>query len=254
MVKIEADLMDPENSSQSELLSYVNKELVGKLLQEYPQVKKSVEGQAREFAKVGVSVQKRGWIILLFMFVTVVLTFRSFTQAIAVFATSIFGFSGVVFGHFIHDYQLSMFSFFGVIALVGIMVNDGLVLISALNINLKAGMPYKEALKKAALSRFRPIILTSVTTIAGLAPLIFEKSMQAQFIIPMAIAIAYGLLAATFLTLVFLPITLYILNSFKVFVHWLITGEVFKDNSEKLEASVKELKYERLVEGDKELK
>ena len=254
MVKIEADLMDPENSSQSELLSYVDKELVGKLLKEYPQVKKSVEGQAREFAKVGVSVQKRGWIILLFMFVTVVLTFRSFTQAIAVFTTSIFGFSGVVFGHFIHDYQLSMFSFFGVIALVGIMVNDGLVLISALNINLKVGLPYKEALKKAAISRFRPIILTSVTTIAGLAPLIFEKSMQAQFIIPMAIAIAYGLIAATFLTLVFLPITLYVLNYFKVFIHWLVTGEVFKDNSEKLEASVKELEYERLAEGDKDLK
>lgn len=254
MIKIEADLMDPENSSQSELLSYVNKDLLGALLKQYPQVKKSVEGQAREFAKVGVSVQKRGWIILLFMFVTVVLTFRSFTQAIAVFVTSIFGFSGVVFGHFIHDYQLSMFSFFGMIALVGIMVNDALVLISALNINLKSGMSYKEALKKAAFSRFRPIVLTSVTTIAGLAPLIFEKSMQAQFIIPMAIAIAYGLLAATFLTLVFLPITLYSLNFVKVIVRWLITGEVFKDNSEKLEASVKELEFEHLVGGDKEVK
>ena len=112
----------------------------------------------------------------------------------------------------------------------------------------------EDALKKAAISRFRPIVLTSVTTIAGLAPLIFEKSMQAQFIIPMAIAIAYGLLAATFLTLVFLPITLYSLNFVKVITHWLITGEVFKDNSEKVEASVKELKYERLVEGNKELK
>mgnify|MGYP001164110185 CR=1 FL=1 len=254
MVKIEADLMDPENSSQSELLSYVNNDLVGALLLEYPQVKKSVEGQAREFSKVGVSVQKRGWIILLFMFVTVVLTFRSFSQAIAVFTTSLFGFSGVVIGHLIHDYQLSMFSFFGMIALVGIMVNDGLVLISALNINLKKGMSYKDALKKAAISRFRPIILTSVTTVAGLAPLIFEKSMQAQFIIPMAIAIAYGLLAATFLTLIFLPITLYSLNFVKVIYHWLLTGDVFKGKSEKLEASVKELKYERFVERDKYLK
>ena len=250
MVKIEADLMDPENSSQSDILSYVNKDLLGTLLKEYPQVKKSVEGQAREFAKVGVSVQKRGWIILLFMFITVVLTFRSFTQAIAVFVTSIFGFSGVIFGHLIHDYQLSMFSFFGMIALVGIMVNDGLVLISSLNINLKRGMSYQSALKKAAISRFRPIVITSVTTIAGLAPLIFEKSMQAQFLIPMAIAIAYGLLAATFLTLVFLPITLYSLNYFKVVIHWLITGKVFKHNSEQLEASVKELKYERLIKGD----
>jgi len=141
------------------------------------------------------------------------------------------------------------------IALVGIMVNDALVLISGLNINLKRGMRYKDALRKAALSRFRPIVLTSVTTIAGLAPLIFEKSMQAQFLIPMAIAIAYGLLVATFLTLVFLPITLYSLNFVKVIIHWLVTGKVLKNSSEQLEASVKELKYEHLTEGgDKELK
>ena len=248
MIKIEADLMDVESSSSSELLTYVNDELVTPLLLEFPQVRKSVEGQAREMGKVQSSIKERGLLILLFMFITVVLTFRSFSQAAAVFITSIFGFAGVIWGHFIHGYQMSLFSIFGMIALIGIMVNDALVLISALNINLKRGMEFVDALKKAALSRFRPILLTSVTTIAGLAPLIFEKSMQAQFLIPMAIAIAYGLLMATFLTLVFLPAILYVFNRWKFVIKWLATGKI-KNKPEELERAVIELEYEKLVDS-----
>ena len=184
------------------------------------------------------------------MFVTVVLTFRSFSQAAAVFITSIFGLAGVIWGHFIQGFQMSIFSIFGMIALIGIMVNDALVLISALNINLKKGMDYVEALKKASYSRFRPILLTSLTTVAGLAPLIFEKSMQAQFLIPMAIAIAYGLVMATFLTLVFLPSILLILNRVTQVLDWLITNK-FKKNRSEVESAVVELEYERKVDEAK---
>ena len=192
-------------------------------------------------------VGERGWIFLLFMFITVTITFRSFTQAFAVFLTSLFGFAGVIWGHFIHGYQMSLFSIFGMIALIGIMVNDALVLISALNINIKKGMEYVPALKKAAISRFRPILLTSITTIAGLAPLIFEKSMQAQFLIPMAIAIAYGLIMATFLTLVFLPSVLLVLNQINKVLSWLVTGKVYQKDKE-VEPAFKELKYERMID------
>lgn len=247
MIKVEADILDVETSSSSELLAFVNDSLVGPLMFEYPEVKKSVEGQAREMGKVQKSMNARGGFILLFMFITVVLTFRSFSQAAAVFITSIFGFAGVVWGHYIHGYQMSLFSIFGMIALIGIMVNDALVLISALNINLKRGMEFVAALKKAAISRFRPILLTSLTTVAGLAPLIFEKSMQAQFLIPMAIAIAYGLIMATFLTLVFLPSILLIFNKWKVVKTWLMTGKVEKD-TKNVERAVIELEYERLVD------
>ena len=247
MVKVEADILDVETSSSSELLAFVNDSLVGPLMLEYPEVKKSVEGQAREMGKVQKSMNARGGFILLFMFITVVLTFRSFSQAAAVFITSIFGFAGVVWGHYIHGYQMSLFSIFGMIALIGIMVNDALVLISALNINLKRGMEFVAALKKAAISRFRPILLTSLTTVAGLAPLIFEESMQAQFLIPMAIAIAYGLIMATFLTLVFLPSILLIFNKWKVVKTWLMTGKVEKA-TENVERAVIELEYERLVD------
>lgn len=247
MVKVEADLLDVEGSSSSDLLRFVNDSIVGPLLLEYPDVRKSVEGQAREMAKVGKSVGERGWIFLLFMFITVTITFRSFTQAFAVFLTSLFGFAGVIWGHFIHGYQMSLFSIFGMIALIGIMVNDALVLISALNINIKKGMEYVPALKKAAISRFRPILLTSITTIAGLAPLIFEKSMQAQFLIPMAIAIAYGLIMATFLTLVFLPSVLLVLNQINKVLSWLVTGKVYQKDKE-VEPAFKELKYERMID------
>lgn len=246
MIKVEADILDVEKSSSSDLLSFVNDSLVNQLLLEYPQVRRSVEGQARESQKVMRSVKSRGWLILLFMFITVVLTFRSFSQAAAVFITSIFGFAGVIWGHMIHGYQMSLFSFFGMIALIGIMVNDALVLISALNVNLKRGMPYIDALKKAATSRFRPILLTSVTTIAGLAPLIFEKSMQAQFLIPMAIAIAYGLIMATFLTLIFLPSILLVFNKWKIVIHWLKTGNVIKEG-EQVERAVVELEFEEML-------
>ena len=247
MVKVEADLLDVEGSSSSDLLKYVNDSIVDPLLVEYPDVRKSVEGQAREMAKVGKSVGERGWLFLVFMFITVTITFRSFSQAFAVFLTSLFGFAGVIWGHFIHGYQMSLFSIFGMIALIGIMVNDALVLISALNINIKNGMNYIPALKKAAISRFRPILLTSITTVAGLAPLIFEKSMQAQFLIPMAIAIAYGLVMATFLTLVFLPSLLLLLNRFNKIFYWLMTGKVYKMDKE-VEQAFRELKYERMVD------
>lgn len=250
MVMVEADIFDVENSSSTELSSFVNDTLVAGLLERYPDVKQSVEGQPREMMKVQKSIKSRGWMILLFMFITVVLTFRSFSQAAAVFITSVFGFSGVIWGHYIHGFQMSIFSIFGMIALIGIMVNDALVLISALNINLKRGMEFIPALKKAGLSRFRPILLTSVTTVAGLAPLIFEKSMQAQFLIPMAIAIAYGLLLATFLTLVFLPSILILFNKMNKVYFWLKTGVVAENDAES-EPAVRELAHEKNVDDSK---
>ena len=130
------------------------------------------------------------------------------------------------------------------IALIGILVNDSLVFISKFNKNLKEGLKLEEALTATGMSRFRPIILTSITTIAGLAPLIFEKELQAQFLIPMAIAIAYGLILATLLTLVFLPAFLKIVNKIRYTKEWIFTGK--KLNHEEREPAIKELKYEKL--------
>lgn len=122
------------------------------------------------------------------------------------------------------------------------MVNDGLVLIGKFNTFLKRGMPFEEALLAAGKSRFRAIFLTSITTIAGLAPLIFETSLQAQFLIPMAISIAYGIGVATFLTLLMLPLLLSVFNSIKVGTHWFWTGK--KPAREEVERAIKEKESE----------
>jgi multidrug efflux pump subunit AcrB len=153
-----------------------------------------------------------------------------------------FSMIGVIWGHYIHNFALGILSFLGIIALIGIMVNDGLVLIGKFNSYLKEGLNFDEALIKAGQSRFRAIFLTSLTTVAGLAPLIFEKSRQAQFLIPMAISIAYGIAIATILTLVMLPLMLSVSNAIKVNIKWLITGG--KVTKEEVERAIIESQFD----------
>jgi multidrug efflux pump subunit AcrB len=125
------------------------------------------------------------------------------------------------------------------------MVNDGLVFIGRFNSNLRDGMIFDDALYEAGKSRFRAIFLTSITTIAGLAPLIFEKSLQAQFLIPMAISVAYGIGFATLLTLLVLPMFLSFSNQFKVGLKWISTGKVIE--KEKVERAVIEQTEDEFV-------
>ena len=153
-----------------------------------------------------------------------------------------FSLIGVGWGHYIHGFPINILSWLGIIALIGIMVNDGLVLIGKFNTYLKQGNSFNKALIMAGRSRFRAIFLTSVTTIAGLAPLIFETSRQAQFLIPMAISIAYGIGLATFLTLLMLPLLLATGNSLKVGVKWLWTGK--KPKREEVERAIMEKEAE----------
>jgi multidrug efflux pump subunit AcrB len=145
---------------------------------------------------------------------------------------------GVAWGHYIQGYIFSMLSFFGAIALAGIVINDSLVLVNTMNRNLKEGMDFDSSLFKAGITRFRPVLLTSITTIAGLGPLIFEQSRQAQFLSPMAISVAYGLLFGTFLTLLMLPSMLMAFNRIKMFVTWLVKGS--KPKPEMVEPAVRE--------------
>jgi multidrug efflux pump subunit AcrB len=122
--------------------------------------------------------------------------------------------------------DISMMSMFGMVALSGIVVNDAIVLIECYNENLKDGLHVKDALVAAGMRRFRAILLTTLTTSFGLAPIIFERSMQAQFLIPMAVAIAYGVAFASLLTLVLIPCLLYILNDAQRSGVWLWKGEM----------------------------
>ena len=243
-VQIDADLLNPKIDNPLSITANIEEFINSNIKTIYPSIKHSVEGQIRSQAETGNSLKFSGPIVLILMLTIILFTFRSLLQTFAVFVLIPFGFIGVGWGHFIHNFQLSMFSYFGMIALIGILVNDSLVFISKFNKNLKEGLKLDDAIQDTGLSRFRPIILTSITTIAGLAPLIFEKELQAQFLIPMAIAIAYGLILATLLTLVFLPAFLKVVNKMRYIKEWIFTGK--KLNDEELEPAIKELEYEKL--------
>ena len=146
------------------------------------------------------------------IYVVIAAMFRSYVQPFVILFTVPFGLIGAIFGHLLMGIELSMMSLFGMVALAGVVVNDAIVLIEAFNRNLAAGQPFMDALVEACRSRFRAIFLTTVTTVGGLAPIILERSFQAQFIIPMALSIAAGLVFATVLTLVIIPNLLVVLN------------------------------------------
>ncbi|UTW62967.1 efflux RND transporter permease subunit [bacterium SCSIO 12741] len=240
-VRIEADIADPDVSA-SDMIAEIKDNILPDLLQKYPSISVSYEGQSKEQQKMGRSAVKVIPIILILMAAIIILTFRSFLQTLAVFLTIPFGFIGVGWGHWFHDQAISMLSMFGVIALIGVMVNDSLVFVSRTNELIKETGDVMKAIFEAGRSRFRPIILTSVTTVAGLAPLILETSFQAQFLIPMAISVAYGLMIATYTTLIVLPVLLVMINRFRMFGFWSWNG--IWPSREQVEPAHKELKNE----------
>ncbi|NEX13927.1 MAG: RND transporter [Prosthecochloris sp.] len=237
VVKIEADIVST-SESVPELLEYIASQIMPGLLDTFPDVSYDFEGQSRESDKTTSSMKRVFPVVLGLMFLVVVFSFRSFLQAGIVFVMIPFSVIGVVWGHFIQGYLMSILSMFGVIALIGIVINDALVFVNTFNSRLKEGMLFSDALYDVGLNRFRPIILTSLTTIAGLGPLIFEPSRQAQFLSPMAISVAYGLLFGTLLTLVVLPALLVLANRSKVFLTGLLKGE--RPTSESVEPAVRQ--------------
>ncbi|WP_299016109.1 efflux RND transporter permease subunit [uncultured Polaribacter sp.] len=240
-IQVTADLKDL-SASETDILDNIKTVIMPEILSKYPTVKPIYEGQNREAKKTTDSINVVGPIILLLIYIVIAFTFRSYSQPILLIIMIPFSMIGVIWGHYFHSFSIGILSFLGIIALIGIMVNDGLVLIGKFNSYLKEGFKYDEALVKAGQSRFRAIFLTTLTTIAGLAPLIFEKSRQAQFLIPMAISIAYGIAIATVLTLIMLPLMLSVSNSIKVKIKWLRTGDEI--TKEEVERAIIESKFD----------
>jgi len=237
-IQVSADIKDTKKTSATDIMAEIRDEIMPEILSKYPTVTPSYEGQNRERNKLMKSLGPVGWTVLALIYIVIAFTFRSYSQPLILLALIPFSLPAVAWGHWIHDFPVNILSMLGIIALIGIMVNDGLVLISKFNSNLKSGLSFDNALYEAGRSRFRAIFLTSLTTIAGLAPLIFEQSRQAQFLIPMAISIAYGIGFATILTLVVLPIFLSFSNFIKTNVKWLWTGEQI--TKEEVERAIKE--------------
>jgi len=178
----------------------------------YPGYSLSFEGEEKDRRESLQSLFAAFWVALLMIYVILASLFKSFVQPVVVMFTVPFSFIGVVFGFFVAGQPLGLMCLIGVVALAGIVVNDSIVMVDFINRRRAEGMPRDEAVRDAGRVRFRPIILTSVTTIFGLLPLAFLARGQAAFLSPLAIAIVWGLLFATVLTLIVIPCTYTILD------------------------------------------
>ena len=216
IIEIEGELAS-ENAYSSDIISEVEK-LFPIIKEKYPSVRMELAGSSDEGTITANSMKKIMPVFGFLILCIVLITFRSKAQTFLVFLLMPFTLVGVYFGHLLHGMPISVLSGFGVVALIGVLVNDALVFITSFNLRLKKGESFLVALEITSINRFRPIILTTITTVFGLLPLIFEKSMQAQFLIPMAISLSYGIIMATLLTLLFLPVLLLTVNNIRLFI------------------------------------
>ncbi|SCA58352.1 hypothetical protein AB751O23_AA_00210 [Chlamydiales bacterium SCGC AB-751-O23] len=213
-MQVSADVDEQKNNSNF-IMQSLYKDFLPNLKEKYPGINFSLEGQQRE-QKESIDALKVGFALTLFLlFSLLAIPFNSYSQPLVVLASIPFGIVGAIIGHIILGYSLSIISLFGIIALSGVVINDSLVLLVTCNrLRQAEGLSGEEAMIRAVQMRFRPIILTSLTTFLGLAPMIFESSMQARFLIPMAISIGFGILFATFIILLIVPSLYLILDRF----------------------------------------
>ena len=192
-------------SEVSKVLASVRSEMLPALVAKYPGLDFSFEGRQADMRDSIQSFYYTCTIALVVIYVLLAIPFRSYIQPVIVMTAIPFAVVGAILGHLIMGYSLSMISIMGIIALSGVVINDGLVMVDYANKRRKAGASPFEAVTQAGIRRFRPIILTTVTTFGGLAPMIFETSRQARFLVPMALSLGYGILFATFITLLLVP-------------------------------------------------
>lgn len=190
----------------------------------FPGVSVSFEGRKKETAESLGSLAIGFPVAMLAIYGLLAVLFRSYYQPFVVMIAIPFAIVGAVLGHLVMGFPLTLLSMIGIVALAGIVVNDSLILVDFVNRRRRGGMPLIEAIVDGAKSRLRAILLTSITTVAGIAPLMFETSFQAQFLIPMAISIAFGLAFATGLTLVLLPTVYLVVEDLKGCLRWVWTG------------------------------
>lgn len=223
-VTVEADMVDPFGEVPP-ILATVENDIVPRLKASFPTVSVDYGGQSREGAKARRQIGLYFGGAFLLIFFILMSTFRSFYQAIMIIAMIPLGWIGAAVGHGIEGHPVSLLSAWGMIALSGVIINDAVVFLAKFNSLIKnERQTIYEAAYNAGISRFRPIMLTSLTTVLGLYPLIMEKSFQAQFLIPMAISVAYGVLIGTFIILLFFPVLILWFNDVRVYAKWFWTG------------------------------
>lgn len=196
--------VNPRNQAQQVQAATVD-ELMPKLMADYPGLSYSFAGRQQDFSEALSGLGKGFIVALLMIYVLLAIPFRSYLQPFIVMLAIPFGIFGAILGHLMMGYSISIVSMMGILALAGVVVNDSLVMVDYANEKVRDGMTPYDAICSSGVRRFRPIMLTTVSTFGGLAPMIFETSRQAKFMIPMAISLGYGILFATAITLLLVP-------------------------------------------------
>ncbi len=215
VIRVRAEI-DDTLTTADKVMSALRPEFLEKVPSSFPGMTWAVAGTQKEKDEFKSFLFKAYLIALLGMYVLMATLFRSYLQPLMVMFAIPFGFVGALLGHFVLGMEVTLWSLVGMIAVSGVVVNDNLVLVDFMNRNKEKGIGLHDSIRRAGVDRFRPIILTSLTTFGGLVPLMLETSLQAQFLIPMAISIAFGVLFATLISLVLVPATYNILDDLLV--------------------------------------
>jgi multidrug efflux pump subunit AcrB len=203
-VIVSADV-DETATTPNRVIGSLERDVLPALMADFPGLTYGLAGEQEAQAEATSSLGRGMALALLAMYGLMAVAFRSYAQPLIVLAAIPFGVIGAILGHLLLGYSLSFMSLFGMVALSGVVVNDSLVLIAAINGNRREGMPVAEAVVAGSVRRVRPVLLTSLTTFFGLAPIILERSMQARFLVPAAISLAFGVLFVTVIALLLVP-------------------------------------------------
>ncbi len=201
---VSADV-DPKRANATEIVANLRRTALPELLAAHPGLDYSLEGEQREQANMVADLKDGYLVALLTIFALLAIVFRSYVQPLIIMVVIPFGLIGAILGHMALGYDISVMSVMGIVALSGVVVNDSLILVVAVNRFREDGMDPFRAIIEGGARRFRPIVLTSLTTFFGLAPMLLETSVQARFMIPMAISLGFGVMFATFIMLLLVP-------------------------------------------------
>ena len=212
-INITADV-DLTETTGNEVIASVTANILPEILKKYDSISYSLEGEQQEQGDNLKSIGKNFLLAMIVVYILLAIPFNSYFQPLVVMSSIPFGLTGAVIGHLILGLNFSVLSMMGIVALTGVVVNDSLVMVDFINRYRSEGNTIKQAVLEAGPRRFRPIFLTSLTTFVGLIPLLLEKSTQAQFMIPMAVSLAFGVVFATVITLLLVPVSYLILEKY----------------------------------------
>jgi len=254
-IKIEADLINTKISA-NDITQRIKNTIVPNFENNFHDVKFEFSGRANDnFLK---SAAKSFIPALIGIIFILILVFRSWIQSLLIFFMIPLGVMGALWGHGIYGIMLTQLSIMGLIALTGIVINDSIVFVDQINVNLREGLKIEDAVYEAGVSRLRPILMTTITTVAGLMPLMLQKSFQAQFLIPMAVSISFGLLFGSMFILFLVPVLFLMLNSIRYKVNRIYSfimkyfygKEIKKLTREEVEPAVQEVIHKNYLMED----